>query len=112
MSAMHLIPAFYLIEGALPTDVSPIIKAVTDPFSLLALIVLILGLIATKWIPRKQDGKVWPHIVALSILVIPLLAIALNVMRYINTAKAGTTVMADQGHRPLSRSISLLTRGR
>ena len=44
---MQLTSAVYLlIEGA-ATDVSPIIKAVTDPFSLLALIVLVLGLIAT-----------------------------------------------------------------
>ena len=104
---MRLTQAVSFLDGAVPTDVSPILKAVTDPFSLLALIVLILGLIATKWIPRKQDGKVWPYIVALSILVISLLAIALNVMRYINTAKTGTTVMADQAQRPLSITIKI-----
>jgi hypothetical protein len=109
---MHLISAFSLMDGALPTDVSPIIKAVTDPFSLLALVVLILGLIATKWIPRKQDGKVWPYVVAMSILVISLLAIALNVMRYINTAKTGTTAMADQGQHPLSITINITTNKR
>ncbi|MCU1225769.1 MAG: hypothetical protein JWQ42_3862 [Edaphobacter sp.] len=112
MSAMYLISAVSLMDGALPTDASPIIKAVTDPFSLLALIVLILGLIATKWIPRKQDGKVWPHVVALSILVISLLAIALNVMRYINTAKTGTTAMADQGKHPLSITINITSNKR
>jgi hypothetical protein len=109
---MHLIPAVDLIDGALPTDLSPIIKAVTDPFSLLALIVLILGLIATKWIPRKQGGKIWPHVVALSILVISLLAIALNVMRYINTAKTGTTATADQGQHPLSITINITSNQR
>src|SRR5258707_12050108 len=97
-SAVQLIPSVYLLGEAAPTDVSPIIKAVTDPFSLLALIVLVLGLIATKWAPRKADGKVGPRMVALSILVISLLAIALNIMRYINTGKPG--VQADP--HPLS----------
>ncbi len=100
---MQLTSAVYLlIEGA-ATDVSPIIKAVTDPFSLLALIVLVLGLIATKWVPRKQDGKTGPQIVALSILVVSLLAIALNVMRYINTAKPGPEAV----QRPLSITINI-----
>jgi hypothetical protein len=100
---MQLIPAVYLLVETAPTDVSPILKAVTDPFSLLALIVLVLGLIATKWVPRKSDGKVGPHIVALSILVISLLAIALNIMRYINTAKPS----AEAAERPLSITINI-----
>ena len=54
---MQLTFAFYLLDGPAPNDVSPIIKAVTDPFSLLALIVLVLGLIATKWVPRKAEGQ-------------------------------------------------------
>src|SRR5580704_9938864 len=102
---MQFTYAVFLLEGALPTDVSPILKAVTDPFSLLALIVLVLGLIATKWIPRKQDGKIWPHVVALSILVMSLVAIALNIMRYINTAKTGTGTLQTQ--RPLSITINI-----
>src|SRR5258707_4043092 len=102
-SAMQLIPSVYLLGEAAPTDVSPIIKAVTDPFSLLALIVLVLGLIATKWVPRKTDCKAGPQIVALSILVISLLAIALNIMRYINTAKPGPEVV----QRPLSITINI-----
>jgi hypothetical protein len=100
---MQLISAMYLLVEAAATDVSPIIKAVTDPFSLLALIVLVLGLIATKWVPRKQDGKAGPHIVALSILVISLLAIALNIMRYINTAKPSP----EAAQRPLSITINI-----
>jgi hypothetical protein len=100
---LQLTSAVYLLVEAAPTDVSPIIKAVTDPFSLLALIVLVLGLIATKWVPRKQDGTVGPHIVALSILVISLLAIALNIMRYINTAKP----IPEAAQRPLSITINI-----
>jgi hypothetical protein len=102
-SAMQLISAVYLLAEAGPTDVSPIIKAVTDPFSLLALIVLVLGLIATKWIPRRQDGKMGPHLAALAILVVSLLAIALNVMRYINTAKPGP----EPVQRPLAITIKI-----
>jgi hypothetical protein len=101
---MQLSSVVCLLALAGPADVSPILKAVTDPFSLLALIVLVLGLIATKWVPRKQDGKVGPHLVALSILVISLLAIALNVMRYINTSKAEA---APAQQRPLSISINI-----
>jgi hypothetical protein len=100
---MQLISAIYLLVEAAATDVSPIIKAVTDPFSLLALIVLVLGLIATKWVPRKQDGKAGPHIVALSILVVSLLAIALNIMRYINTASP----IPEAAQRPLSITINI-----
>src|ERR1700704_512101 len=74
-SALQLTSAVYLLVEPAPTDVSPIIKAVTDPFSLLALIVLVLGLIATKWVPRRQDGKARLHLVALSILVVSLLII-------------------------------------
>ncbi len=106
---MQLTFAFYLLDGPVPNDVSPIIKAVTDPYSLLALIVLVLGLIATKWVPRKakgsEDDKVWPHVVALSIVVISLVAIALNVMRYINTANTGT--VAEAAQRPLSITINI-----
>jgi hypothetical protein len=102
-SALPLISALYLLVEAAPSDVSPIIKAVTDPFSLLALIVLVLGLIATKWVPRKQEGKAGPQLVALSILVISLLAIALNIMRYINTAKPGPEAV----QRPLSITINI-----
>jgi len=76
---------------------------VTDPFSLLALIVLVLGLIATKSIPRRADGKRGTNIVALSILVVSLLAIALNVMRYINTGKPG----AEANAHPLSITINI-----
>ena len=100
---MQLIFGVYLLAEAAATDVSPIIKAVTDPFSLLALIVLVLGLIATKWVPRKQDGKAGLHIVALSILVVSLLAIALNIMRYINTAKP----VQEAVQRPLSITINI-----
>jgi hypothetical protein len=100
---LQVTSAVYLMAEAAPNDVSPIIKAVTDPFSLLALIVLVLGLIATKWAPRKADGKVGPRMVALSILVISLLAIALNIMRYINTGKPA--VQADP--RPLSITINI-----
>src|SRR5258705_1141017 len=102
-SAMQLISAVYLLVEATTTDVSPIIKAVTDPFSLLALIVLVLGLIATKWVPRRQDGKARLHLVALSILVVSLLAIALNVMRYIKTAKPGPEAV----QHPLSITINI-----
>jgi hypothetical protein len=56
-SAMQLTSAVYLLVEAAPTDVSPIIKAVTDPFSLLALIVLVLGLIATKWVPGNRTAR-------------------------------------------------------
>jgi hypothetical protein len=101
---MQLSSVVCLLALAGPADVSPILKAVTDPFSLLALIVLVLGLIATKWVPRKEDGKVGPHLVALSILVISLLAIALNVMRYINTSKAEA---APVQQRPLSIAINI-----
>jgi hypothetical protein len=95
--------AVCLMAEAAAADVSPIIKAVTDPFSLLALIVLVLGVIATKWVPRKADGKAGMNIVALSILVVSLLAIALNVMRYINTAKPG----AEAEAHPLSITINI-----
>jgi hypothetical protein len=100
---LQVTSAVYLMVEAAPNDVSPIIKAVTDPFSLLALIVLVLGLIATKWAPRKADGKVWPRMVALGILVISLLAIALNIMRYINTGKPS----AQADPRPLSITINI-----
>jgi hypothetical protein len=100
---MQLISSVLLLAGAGPTDVSPILKAVTDPFSLLALIVLVLGLIATRWVPRKQDGKMGPHIVALSILVASILVIALNIMRYINTAKP----QAEEAQHPLSITINI-----
>ena len=100
---MQLIFAAFLLAWAGPTDVSPILKAVTDPFSLLALIVLVLGLIATKWVPRKQDGKMGPHIVALSILVASILVIALNIMRYINIAKP----QPEQTQHPLSITINI-----
>jgi hypothetical protein len=100
---MQLSSVVCLLALAGPADVSPILKAVTDPFSLLALIVLVLGLIATKWVPRKQDGKMGPHLVALSILVISLLAIALNVTRYINISKVEAAPM----QRPLSIGINI-----
>jgi hypothetical protein len=100
---MQLSSVVCLLALAGPADVSPVLKAVTDPFSLLALIVLVLGLIATKWVPRKQDGKVGPHLIALSILVISLLAIALNVMRYINISKAEAAPI----QRPLSITINI-----
>jgi hypothetical protein len=100
---LQLTIAVYLMVEAAASDVSPIIKAVTDPFSLLALIVLVLGLIATKSVPRRADGKAGTNIVALSILVVSLLAIALNVMRYINTAKPAAA--ADP--HPLSITINI-----
>jgi hypothetical protein len=100
---MQLSSGMCLLALTSPVDVSPILKAVTDPFSLLALIVLVLGLVATKWVPRRQDGKVGPHLVALSILVMSLLAIALNIMRYINTSKPTAEVVK----RPLSIAISI-----
>ena len=100
---MQLTSAVYLLVEPAPTDVSPIIKAVTDPFSLLALIVLVLGLIATKWVPRRQDGKARLHLVALSILVVSLLIIALNITRYINTAKPSVEAV----QRPLSITINI-----
>jgi len=101
---MQLISSVSLLAGAAgPTDVSPILKAVTDPFSLLALIVLVLGWIAIKWVPRKQDGKMGPHIVALSILAVSMLAIALNIMRYINSAKP----QVEQAQHPLSITINI-----
>ena len=58
-----------------------------------------------------DDGKLGPHVVALSILVISLLAIALNIMRYINTAKQGRW-RRRLSVRCRSRSISLRTRRR
>jgi hypothetical protein len=103
MQLTSVVCLMLMVEAA-PGGVSPIIKAVTDPFSLLALIVLVLGLIATKWVPRKPDGKMGPHIVALAILVVSLLAIALNIMRYINTAKPNAEAATE---RPLSITINI-----
>jgi hypothetical protein len=43
----------------------------------------------------------------MSILAVSLLAIALNVMRYINTAKTGTAVADDIAQRPLAIMINI-----
>jgi hypothetical protein len=72
-----------------------VLKAVTDPFSLLALIVLVLGWIAHSTIKsaqkRSEHPSSWPPLVSLSIVAVSFLALAFNVLRVSSLQKAGTT---------------------
>lgn len=72
-----------------------IIKVVTDPFSLLALIVLVLGVLGYLALNKETDGKV--RVIALAIVVAALAALGLNSTRLVNaqtTGKAAPNVPA------------------
>jgi len=69
---------------ALLKHVPEILKAVTDPFSLLALMVLVLGFIGYTIVRRSRttSGGILPApVVALAIVALSFLALAFNVLR-------------------------------
>jgi len=71
-----------------------ILKAVTDPFSLLALMVLVLGFIGysvirTSTIKSRQSALPGP-VIALSIVAVSFLALAFNILR-VTALQSGTT---------------------
>lgn len=71
--------------GDILKNLPDILKAVTDPFSLLALIVLVLGWVAHSTIKSTLGASTrpsaWPQLVTLSIVAISFLALAFNVVR-------------------------------
>jgi hypothetical protein len=74
-----------LQEGLDPSKFTEVIKAVTDPYSLLALIVLVLGSLGYQAL--RNEDKSWPRVACLLIIVFALLALGLNTTRVINTNK-------------------------
>ena len=76
----------------IPTQhVSDILRAVTDPFSLLALIVLVLGWIGYSSIKstqsRSKNPAPWPPLIALSIIAVSFVALGFNVIRVTSLRK-------------------------
>jgi len=88
-----------------PTSWDKIIKAVTDPFSLLALIVLVLGVVALQAL--KGVKAPWARIVILLIIAGSLLGLGLNVTRVTNLQAAGKTQQASK----VQYSASITFRG-
>jgi hypothetical protein len=84
-----MILSFFAMLQALPGQSAwpNIIKAVTDPFSLLALIVLVLGTLGYSAV--RNERKSWPRIVILLIVVAALTALGLNAARVINVQTKG-----------------------
>jgi hypothetical protein len=72
-----------LIKG-----IPEIVRSVTDPFSLLALMVVVLGVVAYLAIrttaKSQESAQRWPASVALAIVAISFVAFALNVLRFSN----------------------------
>ena len=63
-----------------------VIKSVTDPFSLLALIVLVLAILGYRAIDQEQK---WFRLLSLSIVIVALVTLALNATRQINAKTTG-----------------------
>lgn len=81
--------------NAILKSLPDILKAVTDPFSLLALIVLVLGWVAHSTVKSSQaiskNSSSWPALVTLSIVAISFLALAFNVIRVSSLQQGGTS---------------------
>ncbi len=78
-----------------------VLRAVTDPFSLLALIVLVLGWVAHSTVKSSQRSSPrpssWPPLVTLAIVAISFLALAFNVIRVTSLQRPGTvTTIANK----------------
>jgi hypothetical protein len=101
-----MILSFLAMHQALPgQSVWPnIIRAVTDPFSLLALIVLVLGTLGYSAV--RSERKAWPRVFSLLIVVAALTALGLNAARVINVDTKGKAETA-----PTSLSANIVFRG-
>jgi len=81
-----------------------VLKSVTDPFSLLALMVLVLGLVAYYAIKAggpAQYKKVPAPLLALGIITIAFVALALNMVRVTNLRTDGATSPALSAKKAL-----------
>ena len=109
-----IVSLLFMIQALPGQSVWPnIIKAVTDPFSLLALIVLMLGTLGYSAVKNERNS--WPRIVILLIVVAALTALGLNAARVINVETKGkaetprTTLLANIVFRGSHRVLTPLT---
>lgn len=103
-----MIQFLWAMQAGLPdtSKWAEIVKAVKDPYSLLALIVLVLGALAYRMIDPTNNSPA-SRLLAFAIAVIALLALALNVTRIVN---ASTTGKAEAAIKP-PIAVSILFRG-
>jgi hypothetical protein len=99
--------AFFLLqEGFDPSKFTEVIKAVTDPYSLLALIVLVLGSLGYQALRKEENSG--PRIACLLIIVFALLALGLNATKVINTNKAAVIQPQSQAS---ALTVNIVFRG-